>query len=530
MFAFLDFSSIRQRLPTHGWLALILAIGIFLRVCQFPDNPPGFYVDEAGVSYEAFSLLHTGADRWGIRLPVYFISWGSGQSVLYAYLSIPFIALFGLNVFASRLPSLFVGILTLPLMYVTVKRAYGRTAALWATFALAILPWHVMISRWALDANLLPFFLLLGTYTVTRALDSPRPGGRELALVAWGLALYAYAIAFIVVPILLLLFLVSCRQRLIRYWREWARAGIAFVFLALPIVLFIIKNFIVQAALPFEEYLPFGLPLLPLSRIAEVTSQPLGERLINSFFITLTGFQDGEIRNTLPGIAATFPVCLPLAGVGVFRALRQYTQTGKIDVFGLWLLACVPLFFPWDLAVNRINAIFIPLLVVAVRGLLYLKHTLSHQAREILIAGVGLLVTIQASMFVGEYFLVYPHAPDAELAFYKSFGRALKTGLAMATPEETILVTNRILLPYFLVAFYSNYPPAQYRDAIRYTLDVAAINVQSLGRFYFGSDHLPKDRRTFIYVLAKWDEIPCSDAQFVLETRLWQVGRCRDLH
>jgi hypothetical protein len=92
----------------------ILFLGVFLRTFQLLANPPGLYVDEATAGYETFSLLRTGADRWGLAFPVYFVNWGSGQNVLYSYLSIPFVSLFGLSRFSVRLLSLFIGILTLP--------------------------------------------------------------------------------------------------------------------------------------------------------------------------------------------------------------------------------------------------------------------------------------------------------------------------------------------------------------------------------------------------------------------------------
>lgn len=511
---------------TDTLIVLIIGLGACLRLYQFPHNPPGFYVDEAGVGYEAFSLLHTGTDRWGIRLPVYFISWGSGQSVLYAYLSIPFIVLFGLNILASRLLNVFLGILSVPLLYVTVKRVWGRERALLAALLLAILPWHVMLSRWALDANALPFFLLLGTYTTARLLDQPRGAWALLALLPWGVALYAYAMAWIVVPLVLVLVVTSNRARVQQHWREWLIALIVFAGLAWPIGLFVLKNFVLQASLPYKEYLPFGIPLVPFSRIAQVTSQPPLERWINSFFVVLNGFQDGEIKNSLPEIAPMFLVCLPLALVGVTHKIRCANSRGNL--FLLWLLACLPLLFPWDLANHRVNALLMPILVMAAEGFFVLYHRLADSSRQVFTLGVGFLIALQASLFVYDYFFVYPRLPDAELAFYKGFERAFKTGLALAEPTEVILVTNRILLPYFLVAFYSHYPPVQYRTDIRYTLEYGTVNVQGLGRFYFGKEHLPPSV-PFVYVLAKWDELPCQNPQIALETRLWQVGRCAHL-
>src|SRR5215472_9832852 len=82
---------------------LIMALAAFLRLYQFPNTPAGIWVDEATESYDAYALLQHGTDRWGNPFPVYFPGWGSGQNALQAYLTIPFIKIFGLTVFSIRI-------------------------------------------------------------------------------------------------------------------------------------------------------------------------------------------------------------------------------------------------------------------------------------------------------------------------------------------------------------------------------------------------------------------------------------------
>ena len=506
--------------PLQGFLFAILLLGILLRTFQFPNIPPGLFVDEAGAGYETFSLLHTGADRWGIPRPVYFISWGSGQSVLYSYLSMPIVAVLGLSRFSIRLLSWFIGILTLPLLYVAVKRIRGRDAALLSTLLLAILPWHITISRWALDANLLPFFLLLGTYTIARALESKSRTWILVAWLPWGLALYAYAMAYVVVPILLLLVLIFYRQTILKNWQLWVGAFALFALIAIPIVLFLVKNFIVQDTLAIERFLPFGIPLLPISRLAQVAS-PLPERLLNTFFFVVSGFQDGEVRNSVLGVAPTFLIFFPLALVGAAYLKRA----GRADLFLLSLVACLPLFLTADPAINRVNAVFIPMLVVAVYGLLELRRRLGASGK-ILGAAFTVLIAIQALVFAVDYNFVYPTVPDVQLAFFQGFERAIGKGLAVADSSENILVTDQIVLPYILTAFYAGYPPDQYQREIKYTTEYGAINVRSFGRFYFGKQNLPDLNHPFTYVLAKSDPNPCPNPEAFLDTRLWKVGKC----
>jgi 4-amino-4-deoxy-L-arabinose transferase-like glycosyltransferase len=408
---------------------------------------------------------------------------------------------------------------------VTIKRALGERAALLSTLLLAWMPWHVMISRWALDANLLPFFLLLGTYTVSRALDEQTPFWTVVSLLPWGLGLYAYAVGYFVVPAMLVLVILFYREVLIRNWRNWLLAFLLFGFLTLPIALFLFKNFIVKD-LNLERLGVLGIPLLPFSRLAQISS-PIPDRWVSNLFFVVSGFQDSEAVNTISGIPLIFMVVLPLTLVGSFYLIRRYRQSKVANLFLLWLAACLPVFLPWKLTSTHVNAIYIPMLAVAAFGFFELRKVIrSATSRKVLAAGVSVLVALHGLIFAMDYFFVYPRQPETELAFYRGFDRAIAKSLEVAKPADSILVTDRILLPYIMVAFYSAYPPDRFHREVYYTVGGDAIEVASLGRFYFGMDHLPDANAPFTYVLAKWDEDPCPNPQSFLETRLWKVGRC----
>src|SRR5437899_7576535 len=188
-------------------LLLTLALSTFLRFYQFPSLPAGLQWDEVSAAYESYALLLHGTDRWGNPFPVYFPAWGSGQNVLLSYLNMPFIAVFGLTAFGERFSSALLGLLTIVVFYAFVKRWYGTRTALIAALLLGTNPWHIMASRWSLESNLLPPFLLFGivclsscyTCKYTRLL-------MPFSLVFLALAFYAYGVSIVIIPTFLVLY------------------------------------------------------------------------------------------------------------------------------------------------------------------------------------------------------------------------------------------------------------------------------------------------------------------------------------
>ncbi len=506
---------------------IILLLGILLRTFQFFTNPPGLFVDEATAGYETFSLLRTGADRWGLALPIYFVNWGSGQNVLYSYLSIPIVSVFGLSRISVRLLSLFIGILTLPLMYVTVKRQFGQQAAIVSLLLLAILPWHIMLSRWALESNLLPFFLLLGIYTISRALADGSRGWIFIALVPWGMSLYAYALSFMIVPIMLAFILLFYWKAIQQKWKEWVVSATVFVIFALPIGLFLFKNFVAHGTMEIERFLPFGIPLLLTTRLQYVSS-PIPGRWIDNLFFLINGFQEADYRSALPGHAPIFLIFLPLGVVGAMQWVREFRHTRKPGLFLLWLIGSLPIFISVDASVVHFNSFVLPMLVAAVYGLTHLVQRLKTmpQSQKIFVWTASGLVGLQAILFAYSYFFVIPNVPEYESAFAKNIDRAISYGVAIAKPSEPILLPVSLEFSFIFTAFYTNYPPEAFHRDVKYTVDYSEYFVVSFGRFHIGVENLPDPDGPFTYILGKWDADPCANPQRSLETRLWKVGRC----
>ena len=73
---------------------------------ELTEIPAGMHVDEAGMAYDAWCLGNFGTDRFLNKWPVYLINYGSGQSAMYAYLTMVFLKFGGVNLWMIRMPDI----------------------------------------------------------------------------------------------------------------------------------------------------------------------------------------------------------------------------------------------------------------------------------------------------------------------------------------------------------------------------------------------------------------------------------------
>ena len=193
-------------------LIIIFLFALFLRVYKLGQYPSGFLWDEAALGYNAYSILKTGRDEYGEILPIIFKSFGDYKPGLYIYLTVPSIAIFGLNEFAVRFPSAFFGSLSVVILYFLIEEA-GKTSskrrdfekvALVSALLLAVNPWHLNFSRGAWELNVMTFEILTGLWLAVKSLNTKKNLWLYLSCFFFILALFTYQSAKLLVPFLLL--------------------------------------------------------------------------------------------------------------------------------------------------------------------------------------------------------------------------------------------------------------------------------------------------------------------------------------
>ena len=144
---------------------------VFSRVYQIQSVPGDINQDEAFSGYNAYTLAHSGKDSFGYRFPMYLTAWGSGMNAMHAYLSIPFVVLFGTNAWSLRIVPVLCAVLTLLAVYFIAKHYVNEYFALFLFFFAGIAPWHIMLSRWGLESNLAPAFLCFGLFFFLKGIE-----------------------------------------------------------------------------------------------------------------------------------------------------------------------------------------------------------------------------------------------------------------------------------------------------------------------------------------------------------------------
>ena len=184
----------KKWLDKYRFLLLIILLSTVLNLFWINRVPPGLNWDEAAIGWNAKTIWHMRLDEFGIRLPVSFKSFGDYKAPLYIYLTAPVVGIFGASELSVRAVSAVAGIVSVGIMYFLAGPA--------AAIILAISPWHILLSRPALEANLALMLVLGGIWLFKESTK------RSMLLLpsalSFLLSLYSYQSPKIFVPILVL--------------------------------------------------------------------------------------------------------------------------------------------------------------------------------------------------------------------------------------------------------------------------------------------------------------------------------------
>jgi 4-amino-4-deoxy-L-arabinose transferase-like glycosyltransferase len=152
--------------------AAIVVVTIVAYFAGQKSNPPGFYLDEASIAYNAFCIAQNGHDEWGARMPLFFKAFGEYKNPAYIYvLAAVFHFVHPSNLVARRVSAI-AGYLAAACLGLLAYALTRRRWIGWTIFILALItPMLFEVSRLAFEVTLFPLsvaLFLIAAYVASR--------------------------------------------------------------------------------------------------------------------------------------------------------------------------------------------------------------------------------------------------------------------------------------------------------------------------------------------------------------------------
>lgn len=307
-----------QDLKPKTLLPAVCVLAFALYVVDVAENPPGFYIDESSIAYNALTVTEAGRDEHGEAWPLYFRAFGDYKNPTYVYLLAAVFRVTGPSITVARLLSAFLGAAASLLLGLLAWRLSGRAeaGALVACSAL-LTPWLYESSRLVFEVAAYPLACVLFLLALRRASARERWGASDVSALASALALltYTYSIGRLLAPLLAagLAFFIT-RRNLKRILMTWAAYGVTLV----PLLVYALRH---PGALAGR----FSL-ITYISPQSSLVDDVRGFALhyladVNPWRWLVTGEQN--IRDHLPDAPALLAATVLLAAVGLFFVLRE---------------------------------------------------------------------------------------------------------------------------------------------------------------------------------------------------------------
>ncbi len=388
-------NAILTRLAGRYYVVLFVPavlIALFLRLYQWPNIPAGAQCDEVMSGADAYALSLYGTDRFGTSYPAMLWGWGYGQqSAFLAYFSSLFLHFMDPSLVALRLPALVLTLASLFVLWDFARRIAGRNYALIALYFCAVCPWHIMLSRWSIDANFFSILLLFSCDALAAGVGKKPMLYVSMAL--FGLTMYTYGIAMYTVPPLLVLLAAYLLLR--GKVRPLELVGCVAVYLVVagPILMTMVIN---AFGLDTMQLGPITMQYFSESvRKADIVffaDEPFFARIYGDFtqYLGNTLFQQGYSENfSIKGYHTLFTFSGPmmlLGGILLWRKRRtgmlngcEWTSDGLSVTNGyILLILMMSVFFAGLCTIGghvwRINGSYFPLILLICYALYFMCH------------------------------------------------------------------------------------------------------------------------------------------------------------
>lgn len=468
---------------TYFILFGIFLLSLFLRFYKI-ESSRCLNWDEASFAYNAYSILRTGKDEYGVSLPLQFKSVGDYKAPLFIYLMVPVIKFLGLNEFSVRfLPSL-MGSISPVILYFIVFSVFKKSRlALISAFFLAISPWHLQFTRAGADVGVSSFFVLAGIYGFLSGVKGKRLG-YFVGLLSFVASLYTYFADRVFIPIFVSFLLFFFRKEILKNKKRFLVASLIAFVLFIPLIAPFVsaghkEKFFKTTIFGYQrpqEYVSLvkkedrsEIKFLFFHSALFENSWGAVNRYLNHFspkFLFIEGVSR-DLRQLIYNMGLLYLFEIPLILVGINKLLK-WKNRENFFILGWLLLAPIPAAITKDLfhARRSLNMIF-PLVIISSLGL----DTLIDQIKKFGWKFKILVILASTSAFayfffyyLVSYYIFTPlrthKGPGGWQCGYKQLVEYISP---IKNQYEKVVVDTTYQGPYIFFLFYEKYPPALYQ-------------------------------------------------------------------
>lgn len=454
-----------QEVKNSILILLILLLATILRLYRLGQVPQGMALDEAAIGYNGYAIWQTHRDEWLNFMPVSFRSFGDYKAPLTIYLNSISTAIFGLNLWAVRLPFALAGVLAVLGSYYLARALFDQNKgqkAIWLALFLAISPWHLHYSRLAFESGLALSLSIWALAFFYRYLHQEKIKQLLIATLLAVASIYTYHSSKVFAPLIFVCLVLLNWSKLSKHWRQ--------LLLAAAIALLALVPFIYDAI--------WGAGLTRAGSSFLLTDLPwtnkLSQLAINffSYFkpnFLIGGENGGELRHSDGRFGVLSYPSLVMIVFYLLSLIKKKNNTDEKRVFQLalaWLLIALLPAIIGDGAYHSNRALLaLPAyLLLVVLGLGRLEKKLSWPKKYfnqlIVLAYLFFLLLYQKNYYQNYAKISAPAFNDGYLETLNYLRQLDKSAV------DKILFTNDYQHAYLYVLFANQVNPIAYHGGI----------------------------------------------------------------
>lgn len=451
---------------TYFILILIsfLSVGLFLY--KINVSPPCLNADEAANAYDAYSILNTGKDQYGVTLPLRFKSFGDYKLPLLTYMSIPFIKIFGLNEIGIRMVN-FPFVLLFPIIiYLLTQELFNKkNVSLLAAFLSAFAPGLQLLGRQAHEGYMTAFFLTFSFYMFFKLLKKQTVLNFLLLTFNFLLCLFGYHSSRLWAGFFFLSFCYFIFKKQLKKISLIIFIAVLLLF-GITDVLYSptrIKNLLffnnVGFSLKINEFRANGGSRIMYNKLTVGAKDLLFDYLtyFSPQFMVTVG--DSNIRFGIPGLSPITPIEYIFIFIGLYYLFKN-KEKWRYYLLLIFLFSPLSACLSWaGGSVTRSVFIFIPALIISAYGVINLFN------KKNLIFYILLSILYFLFLFYSWDFYLnqYPKKAIVTRSWQCGYKELLTYVKDNYDRFNNFYVTRKNGQPYIYFLFYLKYSPALYQ-------------------------------------------------------------------